>query len=353
VTFGGAAASNIVVSSSSSISATTPPHAAGSVSVVVSNPDGQSGTLANGFSYSVTPPPPPAPTVSGISPSSGPISGGTQITISGANFVTGATVSLGGAAASNVTVTSATSISAVTPAHAAGVVNVTVTNPDAQSGTLSNAFTYSAGEIVLLADDFNDNSLNTAKWNASNLFSGFTDLNLPVAETNQRLEIGPLLQNTNDSHYAGIRSVLAYDFTNAYCYVQAVQPASAATAADAMLTIGRDVNGYYRIFTEGSSLIFQKRIGGTKVTLLSAPYNTANDRYWRIRHEASSGNVIFETAPDNGGVPGAWSARFSEPWNTSAVPLGAILFEIKGGTWRAESSAPGKVIFDNFKAAKP
>ncbi|MFY9558131.1 MAG: IPT/TIG domain-containing protein, partial [Blastocatellia bacterium] len=155
VTFGGAAASNIVVSSSSSISATTPPHAAGSVSVVVSNPDGQSGTLANGFSYSVTPPPPPAPTVSGISPSSGPISGGTQITISGANFVTGATVSLGGAAASNVTVTSATSISAVTPAHAAGVVNVTVTNPDAQSGTLSNAFTYSAGEIVLLADDFN------------------------------------------------------------------------------------------------------------------------------------------------------------------------------------------------------
>src|SRR5204863_7465055 len=50
-----------------------------------------------------------------------------------------------------------------------------------------------------LADDFNDNSLDTAKWDPNNLFSGFTDTSLPIAETNQRLEIGPLLQNTGSS----------------------------------------------------------------------------------------------------------------------------------------------------------
>jgi hypothetical protein len=147
--------------------------------------------------------------------------------------------------------------------------------------------------------------------------------------------------------------VATYDFTNAYCYVQVVQSASASTAADTMFTIGKDVNGYYRIFVEGGTLILQKRIGSSKVTLLTAFYNPTNDRYWRIRHEAASGNVIFETAPDNGGVPGTWVVRYSEAWNTSVIPLSAVIFELKGGTWQPEANASGKVIFDNFRAAKP
>jgi hypothetical protein len=41
-------------------------------------------------------------------------------------------------------VVNSTSITAITPAHAAGAVSVQVTNTDAQSGTLSNGFTYAA-----------------------------------------------------------------------------------------------------------------------------------------------------------------------------------------------------------------
>jgi hypothetical protein len=41
-----------------------------------------------------------------------------------------------------VTVVSSTSITATTPAHAAGAVSVVVTNTDAQSGTLTNGYTY-------------------------------------------------------------------------------------------------------------------------------------------------------------------------------------------------------------------
>ena len=51
VTFGGAAATNVTVVDSTTITATTPAHLPGSVSVTVTNPDGQSGTLANGFAY--------------------------------------------------------------------------------------------------------------------------------------------------------------------------------------------------------------------------------------------------------------------------------------------------------------
>jgi IPT/TIG domain len=86
----------------------------------------------------------PAPMVTGIGPSSGPASGGTGVTIMGTGFQSGATVSLGGTAANNVVVGSGTSITATTPAHAAGSVNVVVTNSDAQGDTLSNGYSYIA-----------------------------------------------------------------------------------------------------------------------------------------------------------------------------------------------------------------
>ena len=74
----------------------------------------------------------------------------------------------------------------------------------------------------IVSDDFNDNSLDTAKWD-TNLFSGFTNTNLPLAETGQRLEIGPLVQNINGSSYRGIRTVSSYNFSGAYTYVELVK----------------------------------------------------------------------------------------------------------------------------------
>ena len=70
------------------------------------------------------------PVVTGVSPSSGPVAGGTTVTITGTGF-TGATgVDFGSAAASSVTVNGDTSITATAPATAiAGPVDVTVTTP--------------------------------------------------------------------------------------------------------------------------------------------------------------------------------------------------------------------------------
>ena len=56
--------------------------------------------------------------------------------------MTGATVTFGAAAATNVVVVSGTSITATTPAGSAGAVTVTVTNPGSQSGSLASGFTY-------------------------------------------------------------------------------------------------------------------------------------------------------------------------------------------------------------------
>lgn len=57
VTFGGVDAASVVVVSDSVITCVTPPHAAGSVDVVVVNPDSAgSGTLTSGYNYTTTPP---------------------------------------------------------------------------------------------------------------------------------------------------------------------------------------------------------------------------------------------------------------------------------------------------------
>ena len=63
-----------------------------------------------------------------------------------------------------------------------------------------------------------------------------------------------------------------------------------------MFTLGNSVDNYYRIYVEGGTLFLQKRINAAKATLLSAPFNASNDRYWRIRHDAANNRVIFETA---------------------------------------------------------
>ncbi|MCU0641817.1 MAG: DUF2341 domain-containing protein, partial [Candidatus Margulisbacteria bacterium] len=57
-------------------------------------------------------------------------------------------VSFGGTAATSVTYISSTQVSAVTPPHAAGLVDVTVTNPDGQVAAKTNAFNYWLPPVV-------------------------------------------------------------------------------------------------------------------------------------------------------------------------------------------------------------
>ncbi|HEX4438585.1 MAG TPA: IPT/TIG domain-containing protein [Thermoanaerobaculia bacterium] len=111
---------------------------AGPRTITVTNPDGQSKTSASGIITIATG---PVPTVTGIAPTSGPAAGGTAVTLTGTDFLAGAGVTIGGAAATSVNVTGATSADAVTPALSPGTLNdVVLTNLDSQKGTLPNGF---------------------------------------------------------------------------------------------------------------------------------------------------------------------------------------------------------------------
>ncbi|HKH48543.1 MAG TPA: M12 family metallo-peptidase [Thermoanaerobaculia bacterium] len=89
----------------------------------------------------------PLPAITTLSPNNGTTAGGTLVTINGANFRSGATVSFGGTSVA-VTFNSSTQLTVTTPAHATGAVGVVVTNPDTASATKPNAFFYAPQPVA-------------------------------------------------------------------------------------------------------------------------------------------------------------------------------------------------------------
>lgn len=142
VTFGGTAAV-FSVTNATTISATAPAHTAGTVDVLVTTPSGTSAnTAADNFIYTS------GPTVTSISPKFGPVEGGTLVTITGSGF-TGATSVTFGATSVTPTVVNDTTITATSPARAAGTVDVRVVTPlGTSANTAADDFVYGGGPII-------------------------------------------------------------------------------------------------------------------------------------------------------------------------------------------------------------
>lgn len=133
----GFAVATFTVISSTQINAVTPPGAAGAQNVVVTTPNG-SATAVGAFTYTAN-----APTITTVLPSSGPVSGGTLITITGTNFTGATSVTIGGIAATSFSVVSDTKITAVTPVGTVGAKDVAVTTAGG-TATLPGGFIYYA-----------------------------------------------------------------------------------------------------------------------------------------------------------------------------------------------------------------
>ena len=108
---------------------------------------GSNGVAALTF-YAVPIAPPPVvvaanpPGITSLAPVTGRTNGGTVVTITGTNFLNGASVLFGGNSATAVTVNSATQITVSTSANGSGSVNVAVINTNGLAVTNLNAFTY-------------------------------------------------------------------------------------------------------------------------------------------------------------------------------------------------------------------
>jgi len=82
------------------------------------------------------------PRVTGVAPAEGPQRGGTRVTVRGAGFLPPFSVRLGAASLANVEEVGAFVLEGETRPHAAGTVDVTVTNGNNYVGVAREAFTY-------------------------------------------------------------------------------------------------------------------------------------------------------------------------------------------------------------------
>ena len=126
--------------SDTQITAVAPAHAAGNVDVSVTTPGGTA-IRPEAFTFI------PEPAILSVAPPSGPDSGGDTVVITGTGFTGATAVTFDLPAATSFTVDTDTQITAVTPPHAAGPVDVRVTTPGG-TAIASGAYTYVAPPTI-------------------------------------------------------------------------------------------------------------------------------------------------------------------------------------------------------------
>jgi hypothetical protein len=138
VKFGTVKASSFTVNSATSITAKAPASTPGTVDVTVTTPVGTSAiTLKDHYKFT--------PTVTSVSPSSGPSAGGTTVAVKGSGFVQGATtIKFGTTASKSVICSSSTECTALSPKHEPALVDVVASVNNALSPkTSADKFTFS------------------------------------------------------------------------------------------------------------------------------------------------------------------------------------------------------------------
>jgi hypothetical protein len=272
VHIGGAAARNVQVVNLQTIQCTTQPGPARLCDVVVTGPDGATGTLQNGYTYH-------PPRVDSLVPTDGPSAGGTDITITGDYFVAPLQVHVGGVAAQNVQVTNLQTITATTQAGPVGLGDVVVTGPDGLTGTRPNGYTYRAPRVdsiqpvrgpvigttpVVISGDYFVHPVQVQ-------ICGVVPQNIVV--TNRQT-----INATTQPGLAGVGDVVVIGpdaqrgtLPNGYTYVpppaiHAINPAAGGTSGGTPVTIqGQD-------FQVGLNVTF----GGTAAVIAAVTANTIN-----------------------------------------------------------------------------
>ncbi len=138
VFFGGQEATAVLRSTTTSLVVTSPPAIKlGAVDVIVRNADDQRDVLPSGYTYVAT-----MPQISGAAPNSGPTSGGTTVTVSGAGFMRESAVAVDGNTALDVMFVDDHTLTFRTPPGFPGAAALSIVNPGGISATLDNAFSY-------------------------------------------------------------------------------------------------------------------------------------------------------------------------------------------------------------------
>jgi hypothetical protein len=228
-----------------------------------------------------------SPTFASISPSTGLTPGGETVTITGTDFAVGATVKFGDVNATGVVVNSTTSITAVTPAGAAGNTNVLISNPDSGTITGVGAFTYISTTIQAAGVGGSDWTfkcpavIDTVQTAQPQIF-GFT-FNA----------WGQVFSRLVDGGYTAVTST--DDLVGCYANLWDFNIDPVGTNGWQIGTINRDANGYYWRQAEGS--VWRLTLSGSSLETDNAnPYYSRGHSFIFLSEPAVTRAVTVDPA---------------------------------------------------------
>ncbi|MDO7882939.1 MBG domain-containing protein [Salinibacterium soli] len=290
ITFGGVSATvQSIATNGKSMTVVVPAHAAGAVDVQVSTVDGRA-TSRNGYTYN------PAPVITGLSPASGIVAGGTFVTLTGSGF--GATgvpvVTIDGRAATCVTRLSDTTISFVAPAGTSTGARTVEVTPATRGGSasLAGGYTYVAATTTPTISSVSPSSGLTSGGTTITLRgTGFTSATTPSVlvggscATDVVVVDATTITATTPTGVAGVRDVVVTTSTGqataaaSFTYRDApailtLSPSSGSTAGGQTVVItgrGFGETGTPVVTIGGQPVASVERLSDTQIRIVTQP----------------------------------------------------------------------------------
>ena len=193
---------------------------------------------------------------------------------------------------------------------------------------------------ALLLEEAFSGAVDPDRWSRRTINEGYDafDPTIPVVVAGGRLTITPR-PNESGLKHGGLTSARTYAMTCSATRVELVQATNAASTADTTFAVVVDPAHWYRMTVENGLLVLGERDGAISQTTI--PYDPAQHRHLRIRHDCVADVVSFETSPDGT----AWTSRRTIP---RSIDLRAAYVELEAGTFQPEA-APGQAIFDDVR----
>ena len=296
VKFGSVAGTSVTFVSSTQITVKAPAQAVGTHNVIITTTGGTS-SLSSADLYTYV----AQPTITSLSPNSGPTAGGNTVTITGTQFAAGATVKFGSVAGTSVTVVSSTKITVKAPAQPAGTHNVIVTTAGGPSAlTSADLYTYIAQPTITSLSPSNGPTAggNTVTITGTQFAPGATVKFGSVAGTSVTVVSSTQITVKAPAQAAGGHNVIvttaggssAISSADVYTYlgnptITGLSPSSGPTAGGNTVTITGTQ------FAAGATVKFGS-VAGTSVTVVSSTHITVK----APAQAAGTHNVIVTTA---------------------------------------------------------
>ncbi|HJR06862.1 MAG TPA: S8 family serine peptidase [Pyrinomonadaceae bacterium] len=186
---------------------------------------------------------------------------------------------------------------------------------------------------VVMADDFNDNEINPAKWSKFD-----ADAPASIIEQNGRLEVAPA---PNTVGWPGLYLPGTFDFRDKTMQVE-VQPATQTGSVYTYFKIYLDADSNnYLMFLTGAGYDFYDATADGVLDRTYTPRD-ATIRYWRFSHNSEANTVSFDTSADGA----TWTTRKTVP---VLFPINSVWTAFGAGTGDTTNAAPGTAVFDNFR----